>query len=102
MLNSQQHWIEAFFSSDLFHQVQTSGMFSDSKTFADAEPKSSFEHILALYEQSHSDAGFDLKAFVSEHFAIRKLEELTSSVQHEQLEQQIHHLWSVLKKAPDS
>lgn len=102
MLNSQQYWIEAFFSSDLFHQVQTSGIFSDSKTFADAEPNSSFEHILSLYEQSHSDADFDLKAFVSEHFAIRKLEELTSSEQHEHLEQQICHLWSVLKKAPDS
>ena len=34
-------WQDAltFFNSELFHDVQMAGLFSDSKTFADAEGK---------------------------------------------------------------
>lgn len=102
MPNSQQQWIEVFFASQLFHDVQISGLFSDSKTFADAEPKSDFAAILAMYESTKHNPEFELKRFVKQHFTIRKLEELTSSKVFEDIGEQINHLWSVLKKPADT
>lgn len=101
MLNSQQQWIESFFASQLFHDVQVSGIFADSKTFADAEPKTDFELILAAYEIQHKTPNFSLVSFVEQHFTLRKLEELTSSQQYDDIQQQINHLWTVLKKPAD-
>ena len=101
MPNSQQQWIETFFASQLFHDVQMSGLFSDSKTFADAEPKSDFEAILERYGSTKHDPEFELNHFVEQHFTIRKLEELTSSILLEDISEQINHLWSVLKKPAD-
>lgn len=102
MPSSQQQWIETFFASQLFHDVQTSGVFSDSKTFADAEPKLSFEAVLTAYETTEVSSKLDLKNFVEQHFNIRKLEELTSSKVFDDVGEQINHLWGVLKKPADS
>lgn len=101
MLESQQQWIEVFFASQLFHDVQMSGIFKDSKTFADAEPKSSFEQILTLYEQKVTANNFDLSAFVEQNFTIRRSEELVSSERFDEVQDQINHLWTVLKKPAD-
>lgn len=101
MLKSQQQWIEAFFASQLFHDVQMSGMFQDSKTFADAVPKSSFEQILKHYDQIAEHKDFDLNAFVEQNFTIRKLDELVSTERFDEVQAQIDHLWDVLKKPAD-
>ena len=58
-------------SSDLgplFHDVQMARVFPDSKTFVDARPRSAPERIAALYATERTKPGFDLAAFVHEHF----------------------------------
>lgn len=55
---------------DLFVAVQTSGMFSDSKTFVDAIPLYPDDEILANYQHRKNQPGFILKDFVTEHFAV--------------------------------
>ncbi|MGH7700970.1 MAG: trehalase family glycosidase, partial [Gemmatimonadales bacterium] len=54
----------------LFHDVQLSGMFEDSKTFVDARPLLAPAEIAARYTASRGDSGFDLKAFVERHFEL--------------------------------
>jgi len=45
---------------ELFQQVQMSGQFSDSKTFADATPKYSTAHIMSHYRQQKDQPDFQL------------------------------------------
>ena len=54
----------------LFHDVQLSGLFADSKTFPDCVPKQDPAVLSALYEQARQQPGFNLKAFVYEHFTL--------------------------------
>ncbi|MBK8877107.1 MAG: alpha,alpha-trehalase TreF [Haliscomenobacter sp.] len=58
----------------LFIDVQTSGMFPDSKTFADAEPKYPTDQILDRYAQARESRWFSLKRFVRQYFALPKTE----------------------------
>ncbi len=53
----------------LFQAVQLSGIYADSKTFVDARPLAPPSRIAADYIRTRADAGFDLRAFVSSHFA---------------------------------
>lgn len=53
---------------ELFLAVQTSGVFDDSKTFVDCVPIGDPEQILRAYRRCRHDDGFDLAAFVAEHF----------------------------------
>jgi len=55
---------------DLFIDVQTSRLFSDSKTFVDCVPLTDPEQILARYEAEKNKADFDLKSFVLTHFKV--------------------------------
>ena len=50
LLNKQAQESLHFFESELFKNVQMSGLFSDSKTFADAMPKASYVEILQKYK----------------------------------------------------
>ncbi len=52
----------------LFHDVQTSGLFADSKTFVDAVARQEPALIVTQYEQEKTQPGFDLGAFVAAHF----------------------------------
>jgi alpha,alpha-trehalase len=54
----------------LFAAVQLSGIFPDSKTFADARPLEPPAAIVADYARGHGRPGFDLRAFVTRHFAL--------------------------------
>ena len=54
----------------LFHDVQTAGVFADSKTFVDARPLLAPGEIVRRYEASRDSAGFGLKAFVERHFEL--------------------------------
>ena len=42
-----------FFESQLFHDVQMSGIYADSKTFADAIPNRAISEIIADYADSN-------------------------------------------------
>ena len=55
---------------DLFDDVQLSGIFPDSKTFVDCISKLLPDELLLLYESEKTSPGFDLSAFVREHFIL--------------------------------
>jgi alpha,alpha-trehalase len=55
---------------ELFHRVQTERLFPDSKTFADAIPKTQPAEILRRYEASRSQPDFSLEKFVAENFTM--------------------------------
>lgn len=54
----------------LFHDVQSSQIHADSKSFVDAVPLAHRKKILKLYEQERNKSGFNLQAFVAEQFDI--------------------------------
>ncbi len=58
--------------SNLFTAVQSSGLFSDSKTFVDCRPKRSAKEINAEFSRLKDHPDFDLKTFVEAHFDLPK------------------------------
>src|SRR5438034_10057579 len=54
----------------LFHDVQLSGLFTDSKTFADARPRLAPAEITAPYGSARAAPRFNLRQFVEEHFEL--------------------------------
>ncbi len=55
---------------NLFFAVQSGQLFPDSKTFADAVPKSSPKEILARFDAARPVSHEALQAFVAENFAL--------------------------------
>ena len=87
----------------LFHDVQLSGIFADSKTFADARPRLTPAEIVARYASARAAAGFSLQAFVQQHFELpRPVGEGFRSDTSQTMEQHIRALWPVLTRPPDS
>ncbi|MGH7571317.1 MAG: alpha,alpha-trehalase TreF [Gemmatimonadota bacterium] len=87
----------------LFHDVQLSGLFPDSKTFADARPLRPPAEIVARYAALRDSAGFSLRTFVDRHFELprpvgRDFQADTSRT----MEEHIRALWPVLTRAADS
>ncbi|HKC41586.1 MAG TPA: alpha,alpha-trehalase TreF [Gemmatimonadales bacterium] len=81
----------------LFHQIQMSGIFPDSKTFVDARPLMDPAEITQHFD------GNNLKAFVEEHFALpRPIAEGFHTDRSQTMAQHIAALWPVLTRAPDS
>ncbi len=91
-----------FYQTELFREVQLSAVFPDSKTFTDCTPKSDIGHILDQYEQEKSGPGFDLQAFVREHFDLPVPPEVTFDADTTAaIEDHIKQLWPVLTRSPD-
>jgi len=87
----------------LFQDVQLSGIFSDSKTFADARPRLAPTEIVARYASARAAAGFSLQTFIQEHFELpRPVGEGFQSDTSQTMEQHIRALWTVLTRPPDS
>ncbi|HTI62804.1 MAG TPA: alpha,alpha-trehalase TreF [Gemmatimonadaceae bacterium] len=87
----------------LFHDVQLSGIFEDSKTFVDARPRSSPSEIVARYDAARKSAGFDLRAFVEQNFELPRVvgrDFKTDTTQ--TMEEHIRALWPVLTRQPDT
>ena len=96
LLNKQAQESLHFFESELFKNVQMSGLFSDSKTFADAMPKASYVEILQSYHNEKIDiTTFNLKNFIEGYFDIIKYEEVRSETVKTSIEQHIDSLWTV-------
>ncbi|GLX76975.1 trehalase [Thalassotalea insulae] len=92
-----------FFESELFKQVQLSGIFSDSKTFADAIPRRPIKEIIALYQtETKHVAAFNLAEFVEQHFTLPENNEIIVEDSSADIEQQINALWQHLAKPADS
>jgi alpha,alpha-trehalase len=87
----------------LFHEVQVSGMFPDSKTFADAKPLRSPTEIAASYYSARGTPGFDLRAFVRQNFEIPPpFGGNFRSDTARSMEEHIRALWPVLTRARDT
>lgn len=85
---------------ELFREVQLRRLFKDSKSFADAVPQHDSAEIILAYNRQKSQADFDLKSFVVEHF------EMPPEVKTEHggdagippIEEHIEWLWSRLSR----
>jgi len=87
---------------ELFVDVQMNRVFADSKTFVDCAPMGEPERILALYREQRGQPGFDLSAFVHEHFEVPVVHAgHYVSVQGQPLREHIDGLWDVLSRHPD-
>ncbi len=91
----------AFYSSDLFHDVQMSGLFKDSKMFADAEAKFPWTEIYAKYKYASTASDFDLNAFVQSHFEMPAQDSKVAAIESSSVREQIQLLWSKLEKPAD-
>ncbi|MFT6899840.1 MAG: alpha,alpha-trehalase, partial [Paraglaciecola sp.] len=90
-----------FFASKLFHDVQMSSLFKDSKTFADACPKMAWAEIYADYDTSRQQAGFNLAVFVEEHFAVTIDITLSNDGPASSVANCIESLWPKLERPAD-
>ena len=87
----------------LFHDVQLSGIFPDSKTFADSRPLAAPADVLARYLVEREAPGFQLRAFVARHFEEARAvggDFHTDTTQ--SMEEHIRALWPVLTRARDT
>ncbi|WP_054017423.1 trehalase family glycosidase [Pseudoalteromonas sp. R3] len=87
-----------FEQSNLFKAVQMQGIFSDSKQFADAIPKQSWEQACALYD---SECPQDLTEFVARHFDFAPQPELTE-LHATSVKDYIDQLWQRLARDPQT
>ncbi len=87
----------------LFQAVQLSGIFEDSKTFADARPRFAPAEIIARYTAARSAPQFNLRDFVTQQFELpRPVGEGFRSDTSQTMEQHIRALWPVLTRPPDT
>ncbi len=87
----------------LFQAVQLSGIFEDSKTFADARPRFAPQDVTARYVSAKSSPQFTLREFVAQQFELpRPVGEGFRSDRSQTMEQHIRALWPVLTRPPDS
>lgn len=85
---------------DLFLAVQRSSVFPDQKTFVDCVPKLEPSLILEHYRRARPEAGFDLGAFVHEHFLVPQPISVAASTA-ESVEHHLAHSWDLLRREPD-
>lgn len=84
----------------LFEDVQLSGIFVDSKTFADAVPKISVEQIVSQYKIQKQDPSFRLIDFVHVHFDLPGVSE-NIETDKKNIEAHIESLWLILQRNAD-
>ncbi len=86
---------------ELFVAVQTQRVFPDSKTFVDCAPRQHPERILEAYRARSGEPGFDLRAFVHEHFSVFELPAKAFVANpNDSLSEHIDRLWPVLTRHP--
>ncbi len=87
---------------ELFDAVQSSTIYPDSKTFADAIPTRDPVAINAAYRVERVTAGFDLRAFVARHFDEPELAGTGFKTDPgRNVCQHIDALWTTLTRGPD-
>ncbi|NRB23332.1 alpha,alpha-trehalase TreF [Shewanella sp.] len=91
-----------FFDSDLFKTVQMSGLFDDSKDFADAIPLIAYSDILQQYQiEKQNNSAFDVNNFVEQYFDIVAHQEIRAVSRKVCINDHIESLWELLKKPAD-
>ena len=87
---------------ELYQAVEMAGLYPDQKTFADAIPDKQPAQLLADYERQKRRADFDLKAFVSRHFALPPRKSPGYEIRsQESIGDFIARIWKVLQRQPD-
>jgi alpha,alpha-trehalase len=87
---------------ELFHQVQMSGIYSDSKTFVDSTPRHSAAVIMGEYHESKDEPGFDLESFVEDNFILPpNIASGFKSDSSRSAEEHINILWDILTRTPN-
>jgi alpha,alpha-trehalase len=86
----------------LFHDVQTSRIFADNKTFVDCLPKKDPKEILSDYLRikSNPNLRFSLEVFVKENFFLPDTTSSGFTTTEIDLVTHIDTLWSLLKRKP--
>ncbi|WP_347555794.1 alpha,alpha-trehalase TreF [Robbsia sp. KACC 23696] len=88
---------------EMFVAIQESRVFPDSKTFVDCQPLRDPEAIIARYRADHALPGFDLRAFVADHFTTEQVHNSHYvSDPSQSIIAHIDSLWDVLSRTPDS
>ncbi|MFZ6014223.1 MAG: alpha,alpha-trehalase TreF [Bacteroidota bacterium] len=91
-----------FYSSALFHDVQLSAVYPDSKTFVDCTPKRALAEIIADYEDIKHKPDFDLKEFVRRNFDLPVRPQSTfASDTTLRMEEHLAQLWPTLTRKAD-
>ncbi len=86
---------------ELFVAVQMQRVFPDSKTFVDCAPRRHPEAILEDYRARCGEPGFDLEAFVHEHFSLyEKPVKAFVANPDDSLAEHIDRLWPILTRHP--
>ena len=92
----------SFYDTELFKDVQLSGIFEDSKTFVDLARDQSFAELEALYLAEREAEGFDLADFVADHFKQQALgTEGFSTDSTRTMFSHISAMWESLRRGPD-
>ena len=87
---------------ELYTDVQSSEIFSDSKYFVDCIPKFSSEEILSKYKTEKTKSAFSLIKFVESNF-IQPVEPVTEyTSDNKPIGQHLHELWNVLERKPSN
>ena len=84
----------------LFEAVQLSRLFSDSKTFVDAEPRRSPKEIVADFEQASTNPDFNLTGFVSANFVWTEPGKDGVLEDRLPIREHIDKLWDLLHREP--
>jgi len=88
--------------AELFEAVQSTHLFSDSKTFVDAIPRSLPTKILSDFRAERKTPDFDLAKFVDAHFELPGQEiEPASGPAGLPVENRIEQLWDLLTRGAD-
>ncbi|HJV19430.1 MAG TPA: alpha,alpha-trehalase TreF [Sediminibacterium sp.] len=87
--------------SPLYEAVQVSGIFPDSKCFADCIPRNTPDKILQQYQLQKDQRGFSLKVFVEEYFIIPQESGSTYLSNRKPIQAHLNDLWNELTRKPD-
>ena len=87
----------------LFIDIQMAGLYPDSKTFVDAEPKYAPDSLIAIYESLKQQEGFDLKQFVETYFTLPASGGASADIKYrKELKSHLVSHWDYLTREPDS
>ncbi|WP_373074961.1 alpha,alpha-trehalase TreF [Zeaxanthinibacter enoshimensis] len=90
------------FLGDLFTEVQLQQVFKDGKTFVDCTAKYPYDEIVSRYNEQKVEPGFELEAFVLEHFETPPLISTDfKSDPNRTPKEHVEALWPVLERKAD-
>ena len=86
---------------ELFSDVQSQNIYTDSKTFTDLIPKKRVKQLRREYKLAKKDPNFDLREFLSRHFhelALHRNKKEFITDPHKTVPQHITRLWKDLER----